>query len=163
MSTKTLKVLLIEDNPGDVRLIKEMFAEAKHAVFEVDSVSRLTDGLARVIESRFDVILLDLSLPDSTGLNTFVTLHGAAEELPVVILSGLNDETTAIECVNAGAQDYLIKGEVNSHLLMRSLRYAVARGLLEKERTQLLARERAARAQAEAANRAKDEFLAMVS
>jgi signal transduction histidine kinase len=163
MSTKTLKVLLIEDNPGDVRLIREMFAEAKHPVFEVDSVSRLTDGLARMLESRFDVILLDLSLPDSTGLNTFVTLHGAADELPVVILSGLNDETTAIKCVNAGAQDYLIKGEVNSHLLIRSLRYAVARGLLEKERTQLLARERAARAQAEAANRAKDEFLAMVS
>jgi signal transduction histidine kinase len=163
MSTEALKVLLIEDNPGDVRLIREMFAEAKHPVFKVHCVDRLTDGLASLIESHFDVILLDLSLPDSNGLNTFVTLHGAAEELPIVILSGLNDETTAIECVNAGAQDYLIKGEVNSHLLLRSLRYAVARGLLEKERTQLLARERAARAQAEAANRAKDEFLAMVS
>ena len=163
MSSETLKVLLIEDNPGDVRLIREMFAKAKHPVFKVDSVDRLTDGLARVSESQFDVVLLDLSLPDSNGLDTFVTLHGASEELPIVILSGLNDETTAIECVNAGAQDYLIKGEVNRHLLIRSLRYAVARGVLEKERSQLLARERAARAQAEAANRAKDEFLAMVS
>jgi signal transduction histidine kinase len=163
MSTEILKVLLIEDNPGDVRLIREMFAEAKQPVFELHCVDRLTDGLGRLIESHFDVILLDLSLPDSNGLNTFVTLRGAAEEMPIVILSGLNDETTAIECVNAGAQDYLIKGEVNSHLLIRSLRYAVARGLLEKEKTQLLARERAARAQAEAANRAKDEFLAMVS
>jgi signal transduction histidine kinase len=106
---------------------------------------------------------LDLSLPDSSGLDTFVTFHSAAEELPVVILSGLNDETTAVECVNAGAQDYLIKDEVNSHLLIRSLRYAVARGLLEKERSELLARERAARTQAEEANRAKDEFLAIVS
>jgi signal transduction histidine kinase len=163
MSIETLKVLLIEDNPGDVRLIREMFAEAKHPVFKVESVDRLTDGLARVIESQFDVILLDLSLPDSSGLDTFVTLNGASEHLPIVILSGLNDETTAIECVNAGAQDYLIKGEVDSHLLIRSLRYAVARGVLEKERSQLLASERAARAQAEAANRAKDEFLAMVS
>ena len=163
MSTEILKVLLIEDNPGDVRLIREMFAEAKQPVFELHCVDRLTDGLARLMESHFDVILLDLSLPDSNGLNTFVTLRGAAEEMPIVILSGLNDETTAIECVNAGAQDYLIKGEVNSHLLVRSLRYAVARGVLEKERSQLLARERAARAQAEAANRAKDEFLAMVS
>ena len=163
MSTQNLNVLLIEDNPGDVRLIREMFAEAKHPLFKVNSVGQLTDGLARLIESRFDVILLDLSLPDSNGLDTFITLHGAAEELPIVILSGLNDETTAIECVNAGAQDYLIKGEVNSHLLIRSLRYAVARGVLEKERSQLLARERTARAQAEAANRAKDEFLAMVS
>ena len=163
MSIETLKVLLIEDNPGDVRLIREMFAEAKHPVFNVESVDRLTDGLERVSESQFDVILLDLSLPDCSGLDTFVTLHGASEHLPIVILSGLNDERTAIECVNAGAQDYLIKGEVNSHLLVRSLRYAVARGVLEKERSQLLARERAARAQAEAANRAKDEFLAMVS
>jgi signal transduction histidine kinase len=163
MSIETLKVLLIEDNPGDVRLIREMFAEAKHPVFKVESVDRLTDGLARVIESQFDVILLDLSLPDSSGLDTFVTLNGASEHLPIVILSGLNDERTAIDCVNAGAQDYLIKGEVDSHLLIRSLRYAVARGVLEKERSQLLASERAARAQAEAANRAKDEFLAMVS
>jgi signal transduction histidine kinase len=163
MSIQALKVLLIEDNPGDVRLIREMFAEAKHPVFKVESVDRLTDGLERVSESQFDVILLDLSLPDSSGLDTFVTLHGASEHLPIVILSGLNDETTAIECVNAGAQDYLIKGEVGSHLLIRSLRYAVARGVLEKERSQLLASERAARAQAEAANRAKDEFLAMVS
>src|SRR5690349_18200019 len=129
MSIETLKVLLIEDNPGDVRLIREMFAEAKHPVFKVESVDRLTEGLERVSESEFDVILLDLSLPDSSGLDTFVTLKGASEHLPIVILSGLNDETTAIECVNAGAQDYLIKGEVNSHLLIRSLRYAVARGL----------------------------------
>jgi signal transduction histidine kinase len=163
MSGETLRVLLIEDNPGDVRLIKEMFAEAKYPVFTLECVDRLTDGLERLIESQFDVILLDLSLPDSNGLETFVTLKGAAEELPIVIFSGLSDETTAVECVNSGAQDYLIKNEVNSHLLMRSLRYAVARGLLEKERAQLLARERAARAQAEAANRAKDEFLAMVS
>jgi len=163
MSAETLRVLLIEDNPGDVRLIKEMFAEARYPAFTLECVERLTDGLARLIDSRFDVILLDLSLPDSSGLNTFVTLHGATEDLPIVILSGLNDETTAVECVNAGAQDYLIKGDVNSHLLIRSLRYAVARGSLEKERSQLLARERSARAQAEAANRAKDEFLAMVS
>jgi signal transduction histidine kinase len=141
MSVEKLRVLLIEDNPGDVRLIKEMLVEAK----------------------QFDVVLLDLSLPDSNGLGTFVTFNTAAEELPVVILSGLNDEATALECVNAGAQDYLIKDEVNSQLLIRSLRYAVARGLLEKERSQLLARERSARTQAEEANRAKDEFLAIVS
>jgi signal transduction histidine kinase len=163
MGSEKLRVLLIEDNPGDVRLIREMVAEARYPVFNLDCVDRLTDGLARLLDARFDVILLDLSLPDSSGLNTFVTLHAAAEDLPVVILSGLNDETTAVECVNAGAQDYLIKGEVNSHLLIRSLRYAVARGLLEKERAQLLTRERTAREQAEAANRAKDEFLAMVS
>lgn len=163
MSAKQLSVLLIEDNPGDVRLIQEMLVEAKPTAFNLACVDRLSDGLARLSETEFDVVLLDLSLPDSSGLDTFVTLHSAAEELPVVILSGLNDETTAVECVNAGAQDYLIKDEVNSHLLIRSLRYAVARGLLETERSELLARERAARTQAEEANRAKDEFLAIVS
>lgn len=163
MSAKQLSVLLIEDNPGDVRLIQEMLVEAKRTAFKLACVDRLSDGLARLSETEFDVVLLDLSLPDSSGLDTFVTFHSAAEELPVVILSGLNDETTAVECVNAGAQDYLIKDEVNSHLLIRSLRYAVARGLLEKERSELLARERVARTQAEEANRAKDEFLAIVS
>jgi signal transduction histidine kinase len=163
MSARRLRVLLIEDNPGDVRLIKEMLVEAKHTAFELECFERLTDGLARLSEDRFEVVLLDLSLPDSTGLDTFVTFNAAAPDLPVVILSGFNDEVVAVECVNAGAQDYLIKDEVNSHLLIRSLRYAVARGLLEKERSQLLARERAARAQAEEANRAKDEFLAIVS
>ncbi len=163
MNAKELSVLLIEDNPGDVRLIQEMLVEAKHTAFNLECVDRLSDGLARLNETEFDAVLLDLSLPDSSGLDTFVTFHSAAEELPVVILSGLNDETTAVECVNAGAQDYLIKDEVNSHLLIRSLRYAVARGLLEKERSELLARERAARTQAEEANRSKDEFLAIVS
>lgn len=163
MSARRLRVLLIEDNPGDVRLIKEMLVEAKHTAFELESFERLTDGLARLTEDQFDVVLLDLSLPDSTGLDTFVTFNSAAPDLPVVILSGFNDEVAAVECVNAGAQDYLIKDEVNSHLLIRSLRYAVARGLLEKERSQLLVRERVARAQAEEANRAKDEFLAIVS
>ncbi len=163
MGTDYLKVLLIEDNPGDVRLIREMLVDAKYASFTVDSVDRLRDGLARLTETDFDVVLLDLSLPDSIGLETFVTFHSAAEDLPIVVLSGLNDETTAVECVNAGAQDYLIKGDVTSQLLIRSLRYAVARGSLERERSQLLDRERSARSQAETANRAKDEFLAMVS
>ncbi|MFN2531835.1 MAG: response regulator [Pyrinomonadaceae bacterium] len=163
MSAKQLSVLLVEDNPGDVRLIREMLVEANYTAFSLECTDRLSDGLSRLNEIEFDAVLLDLSLPDSSGLDTFVTFHSAAEKLPVVILSGLNDETTAVECVNAGAQDYLIKDEVNSHLLIRSLRYAVARGLLEKERSELLARERAARTQAEEANRAKDEFLAIVS
>ncbi|MFN2579170.1 MAG: response regulator [Pyrinomonadaceae bacterium] len=163
MSVTQISVLLIEDNPGDVRLIQEMLVEPKYPAFNLESVDRLSEGLARLKETEFDAALLDLSLPDSSGLETFVTFHGAAKELPVVILSGLNDETTALECVNGGAQDYLIKDEVNSHLLVRSLRYAMARGLLEKERSELLARERAARTQADEANRAKDEFLAIVS
>lgn len=163
MDAENLRVLLIEDNPGDVRLIREMLVDAKYAKFSLECVDRLRDGLARLTETEFDVVLLDLSLPDSNGLDTFITFQNAAPDLPIVVLSGLNDETAAVACVNAGAQDYLIKGQVDSHLLIRSLRYAVARGGLERERSQLLERERAARSQAEAANRAKDEFLAMVS
>jgi signal transduction histidine kinase len=163
MVVELLKVLLIEDNPGDVRLIKEMLVDASNTSFSLDHADRLSKGLALLAESEIDVVLLDLSLPDSKGLDTFVSLHTAAKDVPIVVLSGLNDETAAVQCVNAGAQDYLIKGEVGSHLLIRSLRYAVARGELERERSQLLLREQAARAQAEAASRAKDEFLAIIS
>lgn len=163
MSTENLRVLLVEDNPGDVRLIKEMLVDAKYTAFSLECAERLRDGLARLHERETDVVLLDLSLPDSSGLDTFVTFYNAAQGVPIVVLSGLNDETTAVECVKAGAQDYLIKGEVDGHLLIRSLRYAVGRGILEQERYQLLERERIARAEAEAANHAKDEFLAVVS
>jgi signal transduction histidine kinase len=163
MSGEHLNVLLIEDNPGDQRLIREMLVEAKHTAFHLEVVDRLSNGLEHLSQSQVDVVLLDLSLPDSRGLDTFVTLHEAAKGVPIVVLTGLNDETTAVESVQAGAQDYLIKGEVDSPLLIRSVRYAVERGRLERERAKLLTRERAARTEAEAANRAKDEFLAIVS
>jgi signal transduction histidine kinase len=163
LNTERLNILLIEDNPGDQRLIREMLVEAKHAEFYLEAVDRLSKGLARLSEAKVDLVLLDLSLPDSQGLDTFVTLRTAAKGIPIVVMSGLDDEKTAVESVQAGAQDYLIKGQVDGPLLIRSLRYAIERNRSEQERSQLLERERTARAEAEAANRAKDEFLAVVS
>jgi signal transduction histidine kinase len=163
MNTEHLNILLIEDNPGDQRLIREMLTGAKQTKFDVEVAGRLSEGMRYLADSSFDAILLDLSLPDSQGLDTFVALRAAVRETPIVVLSGFDDETTAVHSVQAGAQDYLIKGQVDGQLLIRSLRYAVERGRLERERANLLAKEQAARAEAEAANRTKDEFLAIVS
>lgn len=142
-----LRVLLIEDNPGDARLIREMLREVSAVRVRLTLADSLAASLALLADA--DVVLLDLSLPDSQGLDTFCRLRAHAPTLPVVVLTGLDDETVAVRAVQEGAQDYLPKGQVDGHLLMRSLRYAIERKRLEEERAQLLARERAARAEAE--------------
>lgn len=143
-----LSVLLIEDNPGDARLIREMLAEV-NAPVALTRVERLGDGVEHLGRDGADVVLLDLSLPDCHGLETFTRLRDAAPQAPVVVLTGLDDETTAVRALHEGAQDYLTKGRVDGNLLLRSMRYAVERKRAEEERARLLARERAARAEAE--------------
>jgi signal transduction histidine kinase/HPt (histidine-containing phosphotransfer) domain-containing protein len=155
MGTQMIKVLLIEDNPAEAELIREYLSTVKDASFEVAWADRLATGVARLGEG-IDVVLLDLTLPDSNGLETFLRTRTAAPSLPVVVLSGLSDESLAVEAVHHGAQDYLVKGEVNSNLLTRSLRYAI-------ERMQHDAELRRAMKKAEAANRAKSAFLANMS
>ncbi len=137
-------VLLIEDNPGDARYIRELLAESGPGTFKFDDADLLSVGLERLRVPGVDVVLLDLLLPDSAGIETFRTVHAAAREIPVVVLSGLNDEALALEAIHEGAQDYLIKGQTDGALLRRVLRYAIERG-------QLLAAEKAARAEAESA------------
>ena len=95
--------------------------------FELTQVELLSAGLERCGEVPFDVILLDLSLPDSQGLETFFAMHAHAGDVPIVVLSGYNDESIAVKAVQAGAQDYLVKGQVNDNLLVRSIRYAIER------------------------------------
>jgi signal transduction histidine kinase len=163
MEAGYFKILLIEDNPGDARLIREMLTESIGARFHLECVERLSAGLERLAQGGIDVVLLDLSLPDSQGLDTFLSTHAQVPRVPIVVLTGFDDELLAAKAVQTGAQDYLIKGQVDGHLLARSMRYAIERGRVEEERAELLARERAARAEAEAANRAKDEFLATLS
>src|SRR3954447_14890748 len=106
----SLDVLLIEDNPGDARLVELMLREAGGATIQLARAERLAAGLAHLARSPADAILLDLSLPDSQGLATFARLHVAVPDVPVVVLSGLADETVAVQAVAAGAQDYLVKG-----------------------------------------------------
>ena len=143
MSTKPIQVLLVEDNPGDARLIREMLAEAQAQDFSVEWVSRLADGLERLDQSRVDVVLLDLGLPDSQGLDTFIMAHERAPRVPFVVLTGLADETLALTALRQGAQDYLFKGETQPNLLLRAIRYATERKqaelALEAERQKLYA------------------------
>ena len=146
-----LTVLLVEDNPGDARLIALMLAEVAAVTVRLERAERLAAALARLGAggAALAAILLDLSLPDSQGLDTFTRIRGAAPDIPIVVLSGLADETLAMRAVHDGAQDYLVKGQVDGGTLLRALRYAIERQRAQSERRRLLAREQVARAAAE--------------
>jgi PAS domain S-box-containing protein len=133
MTANRLQVLLIEDNPGDVRLIMEMLAEAKTTDIGIESAESLSAGLDILTRGGFDVVLLDLGLPDSQGLATLGRLYSRVPGIPIVVLTGHGDEAIAIEAVKQGAQDYLVKGEVDEKLLVRSIHYAVERRRLLAE------------------------------
>jgi two-component system sensor histidine kinase UhpB len=127
----TIRILLVEDNPGDVRLLREYLAEAGAGRFQLTHVDRLSSGLECLAGAGFDAVLLDLSLPDSEGPATLVRVHAAAGEVPLVVLTGVEDEALGMRLVQAGAQDYLVKGQVTGPLLRRSLHYAVERKRVE--------------------------------
>lgn len=131
MSQK-IRVLLIEDNPDDVVLIQRMLDQAKSALFDLMCAGRLDEGLACLISKEINVVLLDLSLPDSGGLETFDRTQSQAPNVPIVVLAGLDDEELAVQAVREGAQDYLVKGQVESNLLVRALRYAIERKRVEE-------------------------------
>jgi diguanylate cyclase (GGDEF)-like protein/PAS domain S-box-containing protein len=130
MPLDTIHVLLIEDNPGDVGLIAEMLEE--RGSFELSSADRLASGLEHLKSNPVSVILLDLSLPDSHGLSTFSKLHVQVPHIPIVVLTGTDDETVGLSAVKAGAQDYLAKGRVEPELLSRTITYAIERKRLEQ-------------------------------
>ncbi len=121
------KVLLVEDNPGDARLIELMLVEAGSDFFVLETAERLEEGVRRLRRGDIGVVLLDLSLPDSQGLETFAQLHAQAPRLPIIVLSGLDDTTVAVQAVHEGAQDFLVKGQVDGQLLVRAMRYAIER------------------------------------
>ncbi len=122
-----INVLLIEDNPGDTRLIRELFAEAKAVSACLLCAGRLSSGLKQLAEGGVDVVLLDLSLPDSQGFDTFTKFRAQAPAVPVIVLTGLDDEELALRAVREGAQDYLVKGNATCQSLARSVRFAVER------------------------------------
>ena len=127
MEQPLINVLLIEDNPGDTRLIREVLKEAKGVPTGLQCADRLSSGLDLLSKGGVDVVLLDLSLPDSKGLETFVKVHTHARQLPIIVLTGFDDEELAMKAVRDGAQDYMAKGAVNAQSLMRSVRFAVER------------------------------------
>jgi signal transduction histidine kinase len=156
-------ILLVEDNPGDARLLREYLREANLLSPEFVHVSRLTDARAHLERHTPDLILLDLSLPDAHGLSTVTQMLEASGDVPIIVLTGLDDENVALQAVQLGAQDYLIKGQVEPGLLGRSIRYAIERKQLDRERNRSLRREQEARTRAESAVRARDEILRIVS
>jgi serine phosphatase RsbU (regulator of sigma subunit) len=124
---KTVRILLVEDNRGDVRLIQELLGEASGFPYELENADRLAGGMARLARGGIDIVLLDLTLPDARGLDTFLRLHGVAPKVPTVLLSGLDDENLAIKAVQRGAEDYLVKGRMDASGLVRAIRYAIER------------------------------------
>lgn len=133
-----IKILLIEDNPGDARLIKEYLSDVKSATFDLQTAERLNAGIEILEDGIVDVVLLDLKLPDSEGLGGLNRIFNVAPYVPIVVLTGTNDETTAIQAVKMGAQDYLVKDKVESDLLIRSIRYSIERKRAEEEHQKLL-------------------------
>lgn len=127
MTGDRIRVLLIEDNPADALLIREMLKEAKNAVFELVHTDRLARGIERLDEEHFDVVLLDLKLPDSRGIDTFTGLHAEIPHVPIIPLTGTEDEQLAARLVREGAQDYLVKGDVESSILAGAVRLAIER------------------------------------
>src|SRR6266566_478840 len=127
VSKPPTKILLVEDNPGDVRLVKETLAGQYIANFDVVSAASVGEALIRLSGEPFDVVLLDLSLPDAQGLETLGRVQSRAPATPIVVMTGLSDESMAMRAVNEGAQDYLLKGEVDGNALARRLCFAIER------------------------------------
>jgi signal transduction histidine kinase len=178
MDMQSIHILLVEDNPGDIDLIQVILSDSDYASFRFTIAIRQAAALMHLADDpTIDIILLDMFLPDSHGLDSVCALHSAAPNIPIVVLTVLNDENTGVQAVKQGAQDYLLKDQVESTMLTRAIRYAIERNLLDverrrqrdelarlaEERAHLLQLEKEARDRAEEANQIKGKFLAMVS
>jgi DNA-binding response OmpR family regulator len=128
-----VKVLLVEDSPSDAALLQESLTASAPGQFRLIHVETLAEALARLSQEPLDVILLDLSLPDSTGRETFLRARAAAPEMPIVVLTGATSEATGLEAVRQGIQDYLRKGQTDGPMTARAIRYAIERQRGETE------------------------------
>lgn len=156
MNTPRINLLLVEDNADETALIKEQLLHAKNISFNISSVDRLDVTLARLAEGNIDLIMLDLTLPDSRGLDTFMKVHGRFPEVPIIVLTGMGDENLAVRLVREGAQDYLLKGHANIDTLVQSARYA-----LERNRVRTISQESLKRLRE--LNETKSQFVSEVS
>lgn len=132
-----LKILLVEDNDADAHLTQDILAEWSIEQFDVTHVARLSEAFLQLARTRFDAILLDLSLPDGFGLLTLKQIQATSPTIPIIVLSGFSDQSLAVEAVQNGAQDYLVKGQGQPELLARAIRYAIERKRAEERLTHL--------------------------
>jgi signal transduction histidine kinase len=153
VSEKTLQVLLVEDNAGDARLLCEMFSKERSDSFELTHFLRMSEAEIHLAKGGVDIVLLDMGLPDGHGLDTVRRAHAAAPSVPMIVLTGLDDEVLAAEALREGAQDYLIKGQIETRALPRALRHAIERHRMQIE-TDLIRIQQI---------QFKDEFLSHVS
>ena len=137
MDAKTYKILLVEDNNVDARVITEALTRAGEGCFLVTRAGRLSEALDRLRAETFDLVLLDFMLPDSEGLSTFSTVRQQAASVPIVALTGMSDESIAIEAVRQGAQDFLVKGQVQPKELKRAVQYAIERHKVQSTQLKL--------------------------
>ena len=156
MSDSVTRVLLIEDNPDDAFLLREALDEARDASIELVHVEQLENAAKLLKQETFHIILLDLSLPDSQGIETVLRVQVQAPSVPIVVLTGLDDDNIALQAVRAGAQDYLVKGDIDARILVRSIRYASERKQAYEEMARLAA-------DLARANKVKDDFLSVMS
>src|SRR6266851_5815955 len=156
MPDAPIRVLLVEDNPGDARLVQIALGESVGVRFEVRLVASMTEALKVIPTDRFDIVLLDLSLPDCPSAETVDRVSAANARTPIVVLTGLDDEDFSRGLVKVGAQDYLVKGQFDKRLLARSLTYAIERKRIEQELA-------TARDGALEASKMKSAFLATMS
>ncbi len=133
MKEKPLQVLVVEDNAGDVRLLREMFGSESAGNFELTHLMRMSDAEDHLAKGGVDIILLDMGLPDGHGLETVRRARAAAPNVPLIVLTGLDDEALAAEAMKHGAQDYMIKGQIESRALPRALRHAIERHRMQTE------------------------------
>ena len=128
---RATQLLLVEDNPGDVRLLREMFNEPGSHNIELMFAESMSEAEKHLAERAVDVVVLDLGLPDAKGLGALRRAHAAAPRVPLVVLTGLNDEALAMRALRQGAQDYLVKGSVDAGSIARSIRHAIERKRIE--------------------------------
>lgn len=133
MDLETIVVLLIEDNHDDALLIQRYLSRAMKVLYQINHVDRLHKGLEHLNSGGIDVVLLDLGLPDAHGLSAFEKVYALSSNVPIIVLTGHDDDDLAIEAVHKGAQDYLVKGQIVGSLLQRSIRYAIERKKVAEE------------------------------
>jgi len=160
MNGEKVNILLVDDDPQDRRLVKVILGKSSYPdQYGVETAGTLSDAVKCLSSSAYDVVLLDLNLPDSSGIDTVQRAREANPDVSIVVLTGLDDEEMGIEAIRKGAEDYLIKGKSLEHVLVRTIQYSLERKRVRQRLTEILI----AKAEAETANQAKTEFLANMS